>query len=171
MLSVEQIAKFGHDSGVYAFMNSAWGWPTIESIHFIALSTLLATVGLFDLRALGVAKQIPMPELHRLIPFGVGAYLVNIVTGSMFFMSAPDQYMFNPAFRLKLACMAVAGLNVAVFYGAFERRLHGTAAGAEAPLPVKVIAAISLAAWVGVIVFGRLITMFRPPYHWCFACS
>src|SRR6185436_2012495 len=117
------------------------------------------------------ARAIPMPALHRLVPFGVGAFCVSALTGSLFFMSAPDQYMFNPAFRLKLACMAIAGLNVAVFYGAFERRLHGTAAGAEAPLPVKVIAAISLCAWVGVIVFGRLITMFRPPYHWCFACS
>ena len=154
-------------SGVYAFMNSAWGWPTIESIHFIALSTLLGTVGLFDLRALGVAKQIPMPELHKLIPFGVAAYLVNIVTGSMFFMSAPDQYMFNPAFRLKVACMAIAGLNVVVFYSAFAR---GVPAGPDdrAPLSVRLIAGVSLLAWTGVIVFGRLITYFRPPYHWQF---
>jgi len=170
MLSVEQIAKFGHDSGVYAFMNSAWGWPTIESIHFIALSTLLGTVGLFDLRALGVARQIPMPELHKLIPFGVAAYLVNIVTGSMFFMSAPDQYMFNPGFRLKVLCMLIAGVNVAVFYSFFARSVRTTGAYDAATLPVKIVCAISLTAWIGVIVFGRLITYFRPPYHWCFTC-
>jgi hypothetical protein len=170
MLDVDTIARFGRDSGVYGFMNTAWGWPTIESIHFIALSTLLGTVGLFDLRVLGVAKQIPMPAFHRLVPFGVAAFAVNIVTGSMFFMSAPDQYMFNPGFRLKMACVLIAGLNVVVFYSMFARRLRYTAGGDTAPLPIKIIAAVSLAAWLGVIVFGRLITYFRPPYHWCFTC-
>lgn len=79
--------------------------------------------------------------------------------------------MFNPAFRLKLAFMGIAGANVAVFYAAFARRVGEGRAHDEAPLPVKVVAAISLVAWVGVIAFGRLITMFRPPYHWCFACG
>ena len=164
-MDVEAIAAFGHASGVYDFMNTAYGWPAMESLHFIALATLLGAVGLFDLRVLGVAKAIPIPALHRLVPFGVAAFAANIVTGSMFFVSAPDQYMFNPAFRLKVACMAIAGLNVLVFYSAFA---HGVPAGAEAraPLSVKIVAAVSLAAWTGVIVFGRLITYFRPPYHW-----
>lgn len=169
-MGVEAIAAFGQASGVHAFMNTAWGWPAIESVHFTALAVLLGSVGLFDLRVLGLAKAIPMPALHRLIPFGVAAFAVNIVTGSMFFVSAPDQYMFNPAFRLKLACMAVAGLNVAVFYAVFHRGLREAGEGAVASLPVKVIAAVSLGAWMGVILFGRLITYFRPPYHWCFTC-
>ena len=168
-MDVEAIAAFGRDSGIYGFMNSKWGWPTVESVHFIALSVLLGSVGLFDLRVLGLAKAIPMPALHRLVPFGVAAFATNVLTGSLFFVSAPDQYMFNPAFRLKLACMAVAGLNVLVFYSAFARGIRD-GEGASASLPVKIVAAVSLAAWIGVIVFGRLITYFRPPYHWCFTC-
>jgi hypothetical protein len=165
---VEAIAAFGRDSGVHAFMNTAWGWPAVESVHFLALAVLLGTVGLFDLRVLGLAPGIPMPALHRLVPFGVAAFAVNAATGAMFFVSAPDQYAFNPAFRLKLACMGVAGVNVAVFYSAFARGLRGTDAGAAASLPVKAIAAVSLCAWLGVIAFGRLITYFRPPYRWDF---
>jgi hypothetical protein len=168
---VPTIAQFGKSSGIYAFMNSAYGWPAIESLHFIALAVLLGSVGLFDLRVLGLAKAIPIPTLHRLIPFGVAAFAVNIVTGSMFFVSAPDQYMWNPAFRLKIACMLIAGLNVAVFYSAFARGLRTGGPGAVASWPIKLIAGISLAAWVGVIVFGRLITYFRPPYQWCFTCG
>ena len=164
-MDVEAIAAFGRASGIHAFMNTAWGWPAIEIVHFLALAVLLGTVGLFDLRVLGLARAIPMPALHRLVPFGVAAFAVNVVTGTMFFVSAPDQYMFNPAFRLKAACLAIAGLNVAVFYSAFARSL---AHGAEPSRAVKVVAAVSLAAWTGVIVFGRLITYFRPPYHWSF---
>jgi hypothetical protein len=168
MLDVPTIAEFGKSSGVHGFMNTAYGWPAIESVHFIALAVLLGSVGLFDLRVLGLAKAIPIPTVHRLIPFGVAAFAVNIVTGSMFFVSAPDQYMWNPAFRLKVACLAVAGLNVLVFYSAFAKGLREDA---EPTWPVKLIAGISLAAWIGVIVFGRLITYFRPPYQWCFTCG
>ena len=167
-MDVEAIAAFGRATGIHGFMHTPWGWPAIESVHFAALAVLLGTVGLFDLRVLGVAKAIPMPALHRLVPFGVAAFSTNALTGFMFLVSAPDQYLFNPAFRLKALCMLVAGLNVLVFYGAFARSLRSTGAEAAAPVPVKVIAAISLAAWTLVIVFGRLITYFRPPYHWDF---
>ncbi len=69
---------------------------------------------------------------------------------------------------LMAACIALAGVNVAVFYGAFARGLGAGGPQAEATLPVKAVAAVSLIAWTGVIVFGRLITYFRPPYHWSF---
>jgi hypothetical protein len=170
-MTVADIAAFGHATGIYAFMNSAYGWPAIEVVHFIALSVLLGSVGLFDLRALGVAAPIPLQAIHRLVPFGVGAFVLSALSGLLFFVSAPDQYMFNPAFRLKLACMAIAGVNVAVFYAILRPRSADVRADGEAPLPVKLVAAVSLLAWVGVIAFGRLITIFRPPYHWCFVCG
>src|SRR5262245_30886700 len=111
-------------------MNTAWGWPAIESLHFLALAVLLGTVGLFDLRMLGYARDVPLTALHRLVPFGVGAYVVSAMTGAMFFVSAPDQYTFNPAFQLKLACMLLAAINVAIFYSAPVRQLQTLGPGA-----------------------------------------
>ena len=169
-MDVESIAAFGKTSGVYAFMNTAYGWPAIESVHFLSLAVLLGTVGLFDLRMLGVGRGIPLTALHRLIPFGIGAWLVNLVTGLMFFVSAPDQYAFNPAFQLKMAAMAIAGLNVVVFYWVLSRRVHALGPDEVAPLSIKLAAGVSLGAWMAVVMFGRLITYFRPPYHWCFWC-
>ena len=52
-------------------LNTRWGWPMAESIHFIGLTLLVGTVGMFDLRLLGVAKQIAPAALHRLIRYGV----------------------------------------------------------------------------------------------------
>ena len=40
-MDVETIAAFGQATGVYAFMNTAYGWPTTEVVHFMALSVLL----------------------------------------------------------------------------------------------------------------------------------
>lgn len=167
---VTTLTDMGTRSGIAAFMNALYGWPVIESVHFLALAVLLGTVGLFDLRVLGVAKAIPMPALHRLVPLGVGAYLVNVVTGSLFLVSKPYLYVFNPSFQLKMVCMIVAGLNVMVFYSTLAGKIRDTGSGADAPFAVKVVASISLAAWLGVIVFGRLITVFKPPFYSCPWC-
>jgi hypothetical protein len=167
---VEVLQRVGNATGIYAFMNTAWGWPAIESIHFAGLAVLLGTVGLFDLRLLGFARGISMTALHRLVPFGVTALVVNFLTGAMFLVSAPDQYIYNPVFQLKVACMLVALLNVFIFYSKPVQVMKELGPEAAAPPGIKLIAAVSLTCWLGVIVFGRLITMFRPPYHWCFWC-
>jgi hypothetical protein len=169
-MNPEAIEAFAKSSGIYAFMNTPWGWPFIESLHYIALALLLGTVGLFDLRLLGTAKGISLAALHRLVPIGVCAFLGSIATGSLFFVSAPDQYLYNPSFQLKLACMLTAGINVIVFYATTAQAAKAVGAEESASLHLKIFAAISLASWIGVIIFGRLITYFRPPYHWCFGC-
>jgi hypothetical protein len=164
------IDAFGHASGVFDLMNSAWAWPIAESLHFIGLSLLLGTIGIVDLRLLGVAKSIPLLALHKVTRFGIAGFVLNVITGCAFLVSAPDQYLYNPAFQLKILCMLLAAANVAAFYSMAWPRMQ-RAHGGEAPLIAKLAAAVSLSAWLGVIVFGRLITFYRPPEHWCFWCS
>lgn len=149
---------------VASFMRTAWGWPAAESVHFIGLTLLIGTVGVFDLRLLGVAPRIPIAALHRLIPWGLAGYGLNVMTGAMFLMTSPDQYVFNPAFQLKLAFMAVAGFNALTFYAVAYRRVTGPGASDQAPRSAKVIAAVSLCLWIGIIVCGRMITFYRPGF-------
>jgi len=167
---IATLAEFGARTGIAAFMNTAYGWAAIESIHFIALAVLLGTVGLFDLRVLGVARAVPMPAIHRLVPFGVAAFFVNVLTGTMFLITMPGYYVFNPSFQLKLVFMLVAGINVVVFYAFLARRIRNTGCEADAPFAVKLAASISLAAWIGVITCGRFITVFKPPFFSCPWC-
>jgi len=82
----------------------------------------------------------------------------------------PGQYLFNPAFQTKQALMGIAGINVLFFYRFAFGSVKQADADARAPHAAKVAAAISLTCWIGVIVCGRLITYYRPPYHWCFWC-
>ena len=167
---MEALRAFGHESGIYDFMNSAWGWPAVESLHFIGLSLLIGTVGLFDLRMMGLARGIPMSALHKLVPWGVGGYGLNVMTGFLFVTSAPDQYLYNPAFQTKLALMGVAGVNMLLFYGFVSATVKTAGAHAMAPRVARIAAVVSLSCWVGVIVCGRLITYYRPPFYWCFWC-
>ena len=167
---IETLQSFANVTGIYSFMHSAWGWPVIESLHFIGLSLLLGTVGIYDLRMLGVARGISYSDLQRLVPFGVAGYSLNVLTGTMFVVSAPDQYLYNPAFLTKLTLMLVAGCNMLGFYWLFSKQVLGTPPALNISARGKVVAWVSLSAWTGVIICGRLITYYRPPYHWCLFC-
>jgi hypothetical protein len=155
------------DTVVHQFVveNGAWMWPTLETLHFFGLSLLFATVGLFDLRVLGMGKAIPPGALHRLIPLGIFGYAVNVVTGALFFSGFPEQYFYNPSFWWKGTFMAIAGINVAIFYLTPSfREVKALPAGADAPFHAKLIAGTSLGAWSAVLVCGRLLTFYRPPF-------
>jgi uncharacterized membrane protein len=151
-------------------MNTPWGWPIIESIHFFGLSLLIGTVGIFDLRLLGLGQGIQYSEMHQLVKVGVFGYFLNVMTGIMFLTTAPDQYIYNPAFQTKLFFMFIAGLNMIVFYLTTSREVKTTSADSYATHRAKVIGGVSLLCWAIVIIGGRLITYFRPPYHWCWFC-
>jgi hypothetical protein len=149
---------------------SRWAWPISESFHFIGVSLLFGIVGLYDLRLIGFLKRIPMSALHRLIPFGVAGYFVNLLSGLTFITGMPDQYVHNPAFHMKVLFMTGAGINVALFYLLTYKLVKHMGAGDVAPFQARIAGAVSLACWTGVIVCGRYLTFFRPPARWCPWC-
>ena len=73
------------------FMTSKWGWPFAETMHFLGLSLLVGTIGMFDLRLLGMGKRVPIRALHRLVRWGVAGYVIALLTGIMFLATEPDQ--------------------------------------------------------------------------------
>lgn len=143
---------------------SRWAWVILESLHFMGMALLIGTVGLFDLRLLGFARGVPIRALHRLIPVGIAGFALNLATGLCFVAGTPDQYLFNAAFRVKVALIAASGLNVLFFYGRVFPRLQRLPPGEPSPLPARIAGAVSLSAWIGVMSAGRLLTFFRPPF-------
>ena len=116
---------------VSRFMHTTWGWPAAESLHFIGLSLLIGTIGVFDLRLLGVGKRIPIAAMHRLVPWGVLGFILTVISGVPFLMTEPDQYVYNPAFHFKVLFMLSAGLNALAFYLTCYRRTTGRGAGSR----------------------------------------
>ena len=136
----------------------SWVWPTCETLHVMGLALLIGNVGLLDLRVLGVEKRLPVAPLNRFVRWAMLGFLINLVTGIMFFAGNPAQYIHNIAFGYKIALIVFAGLNVLVFYvsGVF-RKVEALGPGDDAPVLAKCIAAASLVLWVGVMYMGRML--------------
>ena len=149
-------------SPVADLMHTHWAWPIAESVHFLGLCLLVGCVGTFDLRLLGLGRRVPIAAVHRLIPWGLLGFAINITSGSMFLLTEPDQYIYNPSFHFKFLFIAIAGLNAGTFYLSSYRQVFGANPSLDAPLRAKLIAAISLSAWVLVIICGRMLTFYRP---------
>ena len=142
-----------------AMVNLKWGWPASETAHFIGLCLLFGVVLLVDLRMLGFLKGIPFSTLHRLLPWGVLGFGINVVTGILFFIGAPpDFYVNNTVFLWKLALILVAGAN-ALYFTVFEQAWR-LGAGDTPSVAAKVAAASGILMWVGVIFCGQMLPFF-----------
>ena len=149
-------------TSIAAFMNMEWSWPAIESLHFIGLTLLFGSIAAWDLRLIGVLKEVPVIAFHRLVPFAIAGFAINVATGFLFLVTFPDQYVYNPAFHLKVLCLMLAGLNVMVFYLTSFRQIASLGPGQQPPLIGRLGGALSLSLWITVIICGRMITFFRP---------
>ncbi len=143
-------------------MDSRWTWPISESLHFCGLALMVGTVGTFDLRVLGVGKGLSPAALHRSIKLGLAGFFVSAVTGSLFIFGQPDQYFYNDAFKVKVTCLLLLGLNVLAFYALEARQVLALGPGEDASRRAKTMAVISLSLLVAIMCAGRMLTFFRP---------
>jgi hypothetical protein len=135
--------------------NHPWAWKTLETFHFMGLCLLFGVVLAGNMRLLGGMRNAPLEGFHRLLPWGVWGFVINSVTGMLFFTGAAGQYIENPAFHWKLLFMLLAGANV--LYLTLFDEVWALGPGDNAPMSAKLVAASQVSLWVGVIYFGRLI--------------
>jgi hypothetical protein len=158
--SVQETSNPGLPLGrqVAAFVTSkTWMWPTCETLHFVGLCLLFGVASLVDLRMLGMMKGVSFAALHRLLPWGVLGFGINLITGMFFFVAAWDvnQYATNIAFQWKMAMIVLAGLNV-LYFTIFDEPWE-LKAEQNPTLTSKVVAATAMIMVIGVIYCGRML--------------
>jgi len=132
-----------------------WLWPAAEAIHFIGLCLLFVVVLIVDLRLLGMAKGLPFKALYQLLPLGMLGFLVNFITGMLFFLAAPGQYVNNVEFHRKVLLIVLAGFNILYFLLADEGWRMGS--DGNAPFRTKIAAASAIVLWVGILYYGHML--------------
>ena len=133
----------------------SWMWPTCETLHFIGLCLLFGIVFLFNLRMLGIMKHVSFSALHRLLPWGILGFGVNLLTGMLFFVGASEQYTKNPTFAWKILLILLAGVN-ALYFTMFDETWV-LQSGEDAPPRAKAVALSAIFLWVGVMYCGSML--------------
>ena len=136
-------------------LRNSWVWPACEALHFLGMSLMFGALMIINLQMLGVLRGTSYASVHRLLPFGILGFGVNLVTGMLFFSSQPFQYTQNVVFHWKIILLVLSGLNflvLTVYDGAWTVPEHS-----EHPVAGKLLAVSMLVLSVGVMYFGRML--------------
>ena len=150
-----------------ALRESLFVWPLLESAHVLTLMLFVGTTTMLDLRLLGVSfRRVPASEFTgRLLPWTRVSFGLMAITGLLLFYSSPVRYYQNIFFRVKVVLLVAAGLNIWFFHSRAHRRVQAWDLTWPPPRAARVAAVVSLVAWTGVVVTGRMVA-----YNW-FDCD
>ena len=132
--------------------------PVIQTVHIIAISAIMGSIVLIDLKVLGLAlPSQSVPELSkRLLPWTWWALPALLISGAPFIFARPAKYEVNPVFKVKVVLMALAiALTLAFnFTSAHDQAYWERTSGRGT---AKLMALASIVLWVGVVLAGRWI--------------
>jgi hypothetical protein len=133
-----------------------WLFPIIETLHVMALTIVVGSIAMLDLRLLGIASRSSAVSRlsNEVLPWTWTAWAAAAVFGTLMFMAKAGTYAGNLQFRLKFVCMGLAGLNMLIFHFGAYRQVVRWDEG-EPPMSAKTAGALSLVLWIGVVFFGR----------------
>ena len=139
-----------------------WIVPLWKTLHYLSITLLVGIVGLIDLRIFGVAKGLPLRPLQRLMPWAALAFVMSFATGAMLIRINPAGVFgppVNVAFAAKIVFLVLIGLNDMLYFASgLKRQVDGVGAGERTSASAKIVAGVSLALWVGVLYWSRMLT-------------
>jgi hypothetical protein len=137
---------------------SLWLFPALETLHILGFALLYGSIVVVDLRLLGLGRGLSVSRLSALaVPWTIGAFALIVPTGLTMFVGHIDDYLTNPAFGVKMALVAAGVANAWLLRRGALRNVAHWDVEAPPPAGVRAAAAVSIVAWTGVIVCGRLI--------------
>jgi predicted tellurium resistance membrane protein TerC len=132
-----------------------WIVPTIQSLHILAIASVLVGALLINLRILGIHGQSePITTVIARYQTLIWVALpVLLITGSIMIVGEPARSLTNPAFQLKMLMLLIAILITLHF----QRNWHNNHSYAQADIGNRLLSIASLALWIGIVAAGRWI--------------
>lgn len=133
-----------------------WAYPLFETLHTLGMALLVGSLGLINLRILGYKPELPILGTLDLLPLAWLGFTINLISGLLLFTSDPLYFWSSITFKVKMALIVLGGIN-AFLLGQSVFRAARVGAGTAPGVPARLVAASSLAFWLGAIIAGRLI--------------
>jgi hypothetical protein len=139
------------ETAVYLLGNVPGLPPIVQTVHLLGIAVVMSSMVLLDLRILGLAlpSQGVQELTRRVMPWVWWTLPVMLLSGLPFVLARPQRYFTNPIFGLKFALLLPAVALAALLHVNGIRKPDDRA--------TKLIAAVSLLLWIGVVLAGRWI--------------
>jgi hypothetical protein len=155
-MSVLALFRWCESTSVGAVLRSSrWMFPIVEAGHLAALAVFGAAVLIVDLRLwdVGLRRRSVTEVARNARPLLVGSLLVLFVTGAMLFAAQASRYYYNAAFWFKMIALVLA----LTFTFTVHRNVVMADQEVVGPVWGRLVAAVSLALWLGVGIGGKAI--------------
>ena len=148
-----------HSAAGSTIRQSLWLFPAIETVHLLGMAALVGTITVLDLRLLGWAMpQRRVSEVTaRLLPWAWLGCGLQVVTGVLLFSSEAVKIYGNPAFRLKMLLLLLAGIQALIFQTVVSRKLPAWDDRPAPPVMARITGMISILLWIAIVTAGRFI--------------
>jgi hypothetical protein len=136
-----------------------WVIPLVQSIHILAIAVVFVSLLVVVLRIWGWAgRDVSLSATtDRFAPFIWGSFAILALTGITMVIGEPARELISFSFWAKMTLLAIGVLAVI----GFQLHLGGHRQQWETTLVAqpgtRILAALTLLVWLGVIVMGRLI--------------
>jgi hypothetical protein len=140
-----------------AIAQGALEFPLLECVHVVAISVVVGTIAIVDLRLLGYRshRRGVRRLIQDILPYTWAGFCVALLAGTLLFISNAPKYAHNVQFQLKLLLIIAAAVNMGWFHLTIYRRVSQWDDLLPPPIAARIAGATSLSLWVAVVFLGR----------------
>jgi len=160
------LALWVQATGFFTYLRgSGYVYPTILSLHMVAIAFFGGMILMTDLRLLGlamrnhpvadVAEQLRIPKRYGL--------LLAVTCGLLMLGCKAEEYYYNVFFRTKVVLLLAVIAHALVFRGNVYDKVAEFDLEGRVPGRAKVAAGLSLILWISIACMGRGIGYIEPP--------
>jgi hypothetical protein len=138
-----------------AVQDHFWVVPTMQTVHILAISALLVSVLMIDLRVLqinGKSESIST-VVSRYINIVWITLPILLISGSILIIGEPARSLANSAFQIKMIMLLMV---IAITFG-LQKMGAANTTQMQSEGKTKLLAILSLLLWFGIVASGRWI--------------
>ena len=145
-----------------AVHQSAWLFPTIETVHLFGLISLVASTSILDLRLLGLTfrRESVSKLATRCLVWAWAGFTVQVATGFLLFSSEATKMYGSRIFQIKMLLILLAGVNALIFHATAYIRVAASDDAPVTPLSARFAGFLSILLWFGIVAAGRWISYY-----------
>ena len=142
-----------------AIQTTDWVIPAVQTVHIIAVATVITSILMVDLRLMGfAARNQPIAAVaNRYLPPVWYALPVLLVTGTTLIIAEPSRSLQNWVFILKMSLLLLAAGLTLICQLPLRKDAGYWDESASRRRKVRLIGFLSLPLWTAILFAGRWI--------------